>query len=134
MSDFHTGSYTVSLNRFGSDGGSGRDVVVVWLWDGGARFQIRRAGRAGGAPEGGVALPALYAFFPARSRQCPRRKLRKQPVVTRDDLFELPVRLNGCLALECAPGRSVADTAAHEARAARGLPRDAGRGNLSLDG
>jgi hypothetical protein len=37
----------------------------------------------------------------------------------------LPVRLNGRLALECAPGRSVADSAAHEARVARcphGMP------------
>ncbi|SOE06981.1 cytochrome P450 [Streptomyces sp. Ag109_G2-15] len=45
--------------------------------------------------EAGVALPALYARFPALAPAVPVSELRNKPVVTQNDLFELPVRLNG---------------------------------------
>ncbi|MFG2123104.1 cytochrome P450 [Streptomyces sp. NPDC048710] len=45
--------------------------------------------------EAGVALPALYARFPALELEVPASELRNKPVVTQNDLFELPVRLNG---------------------------------------
>ncbi|OXY91774.1 cytochrome P450 family protein [Streptomyces diastatochromogenes] len=45
--------------------------------------------------EAGVALPALYARFPALEPAVPASELRNKPVVTQNDLFELPVRLNG---------------------------------------
>lgn len=45
--------------------------------------------------EAGVALPALYARFPALAPAVPASELRNKPVVTQNDLFELPVRLNG---------------------------------------
>ncbi|CAM5455872.1 hypothetical protein SHIRM173S_03909 [Streptomyces hirsutus] len=82
----------------------------------------------------GGALSALSVPFPGLKVEVPASELRNQPVVSRNDLFELPVRLNGRLAWECATGRSVADTAAHEARVASCLSRDAERGNVSLDG
>ncbi|MFG2603572.1 cytochrome P450 [Streptomyces sp. NPDC048514] len=44
--------------------------------------------------EAGVALPALYARFPALDLAVPASELRNKPVVTQNDLFELPVRLN----------------------------------------
>ncbi|MFF4474664.1 cytochrome P450 [Streptomyces sp. NPDC001599] len=43
--------------------------------------------------EAGVALPALYARFPHLDLAVPAAKLRNKPVVTQNDLFELPVRL-----------------------------------------
>ncbi|WP_324784443.1 cytochrome P450 [Streptomyces sp. H51] len=45
--------------------------------------------------EAGVALPALYARFPRLDLAVPASQLRNKPVVTQNDLFELPVRLNG---------------------------------------
>ncbi|MFH8773177.1 cytochrome P450 [Streptomyces sp. NPDC017958] len=45
--------------------------------------------------EAGVALPALYARFPALELEVSASELRNKPVVTQNDLFELPVRLNG---------------------------------------
>ncbi|MGA5729328.1 cytochrome P450 family protein [Streptomyces seoulensis] len=45
--------------------------------------------------EAGVALPALYARFPQLDLAVPAAELRHKPVVTQNDLFELPVRLNG---------------------------------------
>ncbi|MGV9342991.1 cytochrome P450 family protein [Streptomyces sp. NPDC003688] len=45
--------------------------------------------------EAGVALPALYARFPHLDLAIPAADLRNKPVVTQNDLFELPVRLNG---------------------------------------
>lgn len=45
-----------------------------------------------------------------------------------------PGRLSGWLAFECAPGRSLADTEAHDASAVRCAPRDAGRRDPSPDG
>ncbi|MET8690633.1 cytochrome P450 [Streptomyces sp. NPDC004732] len=45
--------------------------------------------------EAGVALPALYARFPALTLAVPHSELRNKPVVTQNDLFELPVRLRG---------------------------------------
>ncbi|MGW4298739.1 cytochrome P450 family protein [Streptomyces sp. NPDC004646] len=45
--------------------------------------------------EAGVALPALYARFPHLDLAVPAAELRNKPVVTQNDLFELPVRLNG---------------------------------------
>ncbi|MFI9390039.1 cytochrome P450 [Streptomyces bauhiniae] len=45
--------------------------------------------------EAGVALPALYARFPHLDLAVPAAELRHKPVVTQNDLFELPVRLNG---------------------------------------
>ncbi|MFK4107346.1 cytochrome P450 [Streptomyces sp. NPDC002176] len=45
--------------------------------------------------EAGVALPALYARFPQLDLAVPAAELRNKPVVTQNDLFELPVRLNG---------------------------------------
>ncbi|WP_086694509.1 cytochrome P450 family protein [Streptomyces recifensis] len=45
--------------------------------------------------EAGVALPALYARFPDLDLAVPAAGLRHKPVVTQNDLFELPVRLNG---------------------------------------
>ncbi|WP_330461390.1 cytochrome P450 [Streptomyces sp. NBC_00820] len=45
--------------------------------------------------EAGVALPALYARFPGLDLAVPAAELRNKPVVTQNDLFELPVRLNG---------------------------------------
>ncbi|MFJ5519381.1 cytochrome P450 [Streptomyces griseoluteus] len=45
--------------------------------------------------EAGVALPALYARFPHLDLAVPVAELRHKPVVTQNDLFELPVRLNG---------------------------------------
>jgi cytochrome P450 len=44
--------------------------------------------------EAGVALPALYARFPGLDLAVPAEGLRNKPVVTQNDLFELPVRLN----------------------------------------
>ncbi|MGV9284355.1 cytochrome P450 family protein [Streptomyces sp. NPDC003730] len=43
--------------------------------------------------EAGVALPALYARFPHLDLAVPVTELRNKPVVTQNDLFELPVRL-----------------------------------------
>ncbi|MEU6374507.1 cytochrome P450 [Streptomyces sp. NPDC046909] len=43
--------------------------------------------------EAGVALPALYARFPDLDLAIPASELRNKPVVTQNDLFELPVRL-----------------------------------------
>ncbi|MFI1440171.1 cytochrome P450 [Streptomyces fructofermentans] len=43
--------------------------------------------------EAGVALPALYARFPDLDLAVPASELRNKPVVTQNDLFELPVRL-----------------------------------------
>ncbi|MFD5815586.1 cytochrome P450 [Streptomyces sp. NPDC127038] len=43
--------------------------------------------------EAGVALPALYERFPALDLAVPAPELRNKPVVTQNDLFELPVRL-----------------------------------------
>ncbi|WP_217139781.1 cytochrome P450 [Streptomyces sp. AC627_RSS907] len=43
--------------------------------------------------EAGVALPALYARFPRLDLAVPVSDLRNKPVVTQNDLFELPVRL-----------------------------------------
>ncbi|WP_399881251.1 cytochrome P450 [Streptomyces sp. BBFR51] len=43
--------------------------------------------------EAGVALPALYARFPHLDLAVPATQLRNKPVVTQNDLFELPVRL-----------------------------------------
>ncbi|MFJ2771866.1 cytochrome P450 [Streptomyces sp. NPDC087300] len=45
--------------------------------------------------EAGVALPALYARFPDLTLAIPRTELRNKPVVTQNDLYELPVRLHG---------------------------------------
>ncbi|MFD7459242.1 MULTISPECIES: cytochrome P450 family protein [unclassified Streptomyces] len=45
--------------------------------------------------EAGVALPALYARFPRLDLAVPASALRNKPVVTQNDLFELPVRLDG---------------------------------------
>lgn len=45
--------------------------------------------------EAGVALPALYARFPKLDLAVPASALRNKPVVTQNDLFELPVRLGG---------------------------------------
>jgi cytochrome P450 len=45
--------------------------------------------------EAGVALPALYARFPRLDLAVPASALRNKPVVTQNDLFELPVRLTG---------------------------------------
>ncbi|GGX63230.1 cytochrome P450 family protein [Streptomyces minutiscleroticus] len=45
--------------------------------------------------EAGVALPALYARFPSLDLAVPASELRNKPVVTQNDLFELPVRLRG---------------------------------------
>ncbi|MGW3114147.1 cytochrome P450 family protein [Streptomyces sp. SID4982] len=45
--------------------------------------------------EAAVALPALYARFPHLDLAVPASELRNKPVVTQNDLFELPVRLNG---------------------------------------
>ncbi|MFF5158878.1 cytochrome P450 [Streptomyces sp. NPDC000348] len=45
--------------------------------------------------EAGVALPALYARFPKLDLAVPAGELRNKPVVTQNDLFELPVRLGG---------------------------------------
>lgn len=44
--------------------------------------------------EAGVALPALYARFPGLDLAVPASELRNKPVVTQNDLFALPVRLN----------------------------------------
>lgn len=43
--------------------------------------------------EAAVALPALYARFPSLDLAVPASELRNKPVVTQNDLFELPVRL-----------------------------------------
>ncbi|MFF1376557.1 cytochrome P450 [Streptomyces sp. NPDC058308] len=43
--------------------------------------------------EAGVALPALYARFPNLRLAVPHEALRNKPVVTQNDLYELPVRL-----------------------------------------
>ncbi|MFE4701569.1 cytochrome P450 [Streptomyces sp. NPDC056738] len=43
--------------------------------------------------EAGVALPALYERFPSLDLAVPVSDLRNKPVVTQNDLFELPVRL-----------------------------------------
>ncbi|MFJ8645939.1 cytochrome P450 [Streptomyces sp. NPDC093546] len=43
--------------------------------------------------EAGVALPALYARFPGLTLAVPASDLRNKPVLTQNDLFELPVRL-----------------------------------------
>ncbi|MEU6407036.1 cytochrome P450 [Streptomyces sp. NPDC046985] len=44
--------------------------------------------------EAGVALPALYARFPRLDLAAPADELRNKPVVTQNDLYELPVRLD----------------------------------------
>ncbi|WP_217254896.1 cytochrome P450 [Streptomyces sp. AC602_WCS936] len=43
--------------------------------------------------EAAVALPALYARFPRLDLAVPASELRNKPVVTQNDLYELPVRL-----------------------------------------
>ncbi|GJF27821.1 cytochrome P450 [Kitasatospora sp. NE20-6] len=43
--------------------------------------------------EAGVALPALYARFPDLHLAVPRTELRNKPVLTQNDLQDLPVRL-----------------------------------------
>ncbi|MDC2959755.1 cytochrome P450 [Streptomyces gilvifuscus] len=43
--------------------------------------------------EAGIALPALYGRFPDLDLAVPAGELRNKPVVTQNDLFELPVRL-----------------------------------------
>jgi cytochrome P450 len=43
--------------------------------------------------EAAVALPALYERFPHLDLAVPPSELRNKPVVTQNDLFELPVRL-----------------------------------------
>ncbi|WP_055690161.1 cytochrome P450 family protein [Streptomyces prasinus] len=43
--------------------------------------------------EAGVALPALYARFPKLDLAVPADELRNKPVVTQNDLYELPVTL-----------------------------------------
>ncbi len=43
--------------------------------------------------EAAVALPALYGRFPDLDLAVPVSELRHKPVVTQNDLFELPVRL-----------------------------------------
>ncbi|MCX5394886.1 cytochrome P450 [Streptomyces sp. NBC_00094] len=43
--------------------------------------------------EASVALPALYERFPALRLAVPREELRNKPVVTQNDLFDLPVFL-----------------------------------------
>ncbi|MFE2418937.1 cytochrome P450 [Streptomyces hokutonensis] len=43
--------------------------------------------------EADVALPALYERFPRLDLAVPAAELRNKPVVTQNDLFELPVRL-----------------------------------------
>ncbi|MEW2391821.1 cytochrome P450 [Streptomyces venezuelae] len=45
--------------------------------------------------EAGVALPALYARFPDLTLAVPRSELRNKPVITQNDLYDLPVRLRG---------------------------------------
>ncbi|MFF0107726.1 cytochrome P450 family protein [Streptomyces hirsutus] len=45
--------------------------------------------------EAGVALPALYARFPKLDLAVPAEELRNKPVVTQNDLYELPVKLGG---------------------------------------
>lgn len=45
--------------------------------------------------EAGVALPALYARFPGLDLAVPATELRNKPVVTQNDLYELPVTLHG---------------------------------------
>ncbi len=40
-----------------------------------------------------VALPALYARFPDLTLAVPRAELRNKPILTQNDLFDLPVRL-----------------------------------------
>ncbi|ATL28614.1 cytochrome P450 family protein [Streptomyces formicae] len=44
--------------------------------------------------EAGVALPALYARFPELTLAIPPSELRNKPVVTQNDLYELPVVLS----------------------------------------
>ncbi|MET8948361.1 cytochrome P450 [Streptomyces sp. NPDC004542] len=44
--------------------------------------------------EAQVALPALYARFPGLDLAVPASELRNKPVLTQNDLFELPVRLS----------------------------------------
>ncbi|WP_051765464.1 cytochrome P450 family protein [Streptomyces sp. NRRL F-5135] len=44
--------------------------------------------------EAAVALPALFARFPELALAVPPSELRNKPVVTQNDLFDLPVRLN----------------------------------------
>ncbi|MYU47544.1 cytochrome P450, partial [Streptomyces sp. SID7803] len=43
--------------------------------------------------EAGVALPALYERFPDLELAVPADELRNKPIVTQNDLFELPVEL-----------------------------------------
>ncbi|KUL53907.1 MULTISPECIES: cytochrome P450 family protein [unclassified Streptomyces] len=45
--------------------------------------------------EAGVALPALYARFPDLTLAVGPEELRNKPVVTQNDLYELPVKLTG---------------------------------------
>jgi cytochrome P450 len=45
--------------------------------------------------EAGVALPALFARFPKLDLAVPASGLRNKPVVTQNDLYDLPVRLGG---------------------------------------
>ncbi|GAA3841277.1 cytochrome P450 [Streptomyces phyllanthi] len=45
--------------------------------------------------EAGVALPALYTRFPDLDLAVPASELRNKPMVTQNDLYELPVRLGG---------------------------------------
>ncbi|MEU3077662.1 cytochrome P450 family protein [Streptomyces laurentii] len=44
--------------------------------------------------EAGIALPALYARFPDLRLAVPASELRNKPIVTQNDLHELPVRLS----------------------------------------
>jgi cytochrome P450 len=43
--------------------------------------------------EAGVALPALYERFPDLELAVPASELRNKPIVTQNDLYDLPVEL-----------------------------------------
>jgi cytochrome P450 len=45
--------------------------------------------------EAGIALPALFERFPDLTLAVPAGELRNKPVVTQNDLYELPVRVGG---------------------------------------
>lgn len=90
--------------------------------------EVRLRSSSGGHPvrlKAGVAVSALYEPFPGLKVGVPASELRNQPVVLRNDLFELPVRLNGRLALECAPvgaSQTPRRTKPVSPRASHGMP------------
>ena len=97
-----TGEFLYSLVLPGDPGYQELDALLTAHWQGRAdrkrrvRFSVDDVRSAWpSSPLWSVALPALYARFPKLDLAVPPAELRNKPVVTQNDLYELPVRLDG---------------------------------------